>query len=272
MGERCNAGDALVNGPDDIALPGPQTGAAIAAGLSAYLREARDERPLYRKVADGLVEVMGRHRLDIDTHLPSERNLSEGLGISRATLRKAMGELVEAGLIVRRQGAKTEVARRFEKTLSTLTGFSDELSARGVTPGQRWLSRRLVQPTPAEAMALALGAGEAVVRLERVRLADDLPIAIERAVVPAAFLPSGDLVDRSLYATLAALGAAPVRGIQRIRAGVMARAEAELLGRRPGDPILIVERRCFLADGRPVEFTETRYDGASYDFLTELRA
>jgi GntR family transcriptional regulator len=250
--------------------PGPDD--RIAAALAAYLRAADDSRPLYRKVADGLAQAMTRHSLSDATHLPGERQLSETLGISRATLRKAMAELVATGLLVRRHGARTEVSRRLEKTLSTLAGFSDELLARGVQPGQRWLSRRIVAPTPSEAMALGLTGAEAVVRLERVRLADGTPIALERAVVPAALLPSAELVETSLYATLAGLGAAPVRGIQRIRAGVMSRIEAELLQRRPGDPILIVERRCFLADGRPVEFTETRYDGESYDFLTELRA
>lgn len=247
-------------------------GEAIADSVAAYLRAAHDERPLYRKVADALAESMARPGADGGSHLPGERSLAEGLGISRATLRKAIDQLEKAGLVVRRQGAKTELARRLEKTLSTLTGFSDELRARGIEPGARWLSRRTVQPTPAEAMALGLGAGEAVVRLDRVRLADGHPIAIERAVVPASLLPSGDLVERSLYETLTRLGVAPARGIQRIRAGVMTRAEADLLDRRIGDPILIIERRCFLADGRPVEFTETRYDGESYDFLTELRA
>jgi GntR family transcriptional regulator len=62
----------------------------------------------------------------------------------------------------------------------------------------------------------------------------------------------------------------PMRGVQRIRAGIMARIEAELLECSAGTPLLIVERRCFLADERPVEFTETRYNGERYDFLTEL--
>lgn len=244
----------------------------IAAALAAYLRSAEDSRPLYRKVAEGLAQAMARDSLTETTHLPGERQLAEALQVSRATLRRAMAELVASGLLVRRHGARTEVSRRLEKALSTLTGFSDELLSRGVTPGQRWLSRRTVLPTPSEAMALGITGAEPVVRLERVRLADGTPIALERAVVPAALLPSGEMVESSLYATLAALGAAPVRGIQRIRAGIMSRAEADLLQRRAGDPILIVERRCFLSDGRPVEFTETRYDGESYDFLTELRA
>lgn len=245
---------------------------SLTAALAAYLAEARDARPLYRKVADGLQQVMAQHRLEIETHLPSERILSQTLGIARATLRRALDDLTQDGLLVRRQGARTALAPRLQKALSALTGFSDELRARGIMPGQRWLGRGLVAPTPSEALALGLGPGEAVVRLERVRLADGAPIAIECAVVPAAILPAGEMVEDSLYQTLARLGAAPVRGLQRIRAGVMSRGDAALLERRPGAPILIVERRCFLADGRAVEFTETRYDGESYDFLTELRA
>jgi GntR family transcriptional regulator len=119
-------------------------------------------------------------------------------------------------------------------------------------------------------MALGLLGQDAVVRLVRVRTADGLPLAIERAAVPQAILPSGDLVDASLYKALANLGAAPVRGVQRIRAGLMTRIDAELLHSDVGAPLLIIERRCFLKDGRPVEFTETRYNGASYDFLTGL--
>ena len=256
----------------DTAQTGDTRQALIETALSAYLQDAKDARPLYRKLADGLVHVMQHQGPDGTTHLPSERQLSERLGIARATLRKAIDELAEAGLILRRQGAKSVLAPRFEKSLAALTGFSDELRARGITPGQRWLSRRLVAPNAAEQQALALGPSDMVLRLERVRLADSQPIALERAVVPAAILPSGEMVDQSLYATLASIGAPPVRGIQRIRAGVMGREDADLLGRRPGDPVLLVERRCYLADGRPVEFTQSRYDGASYDFLTELRA
>jgi len=246
-------------------------GTAFTSHLAAYLSKARDERPLYRKVADGLADAISTHNQDHKLHLPSERTLSVELGIARSTLRKALDELVAEGLLVRRHGAKTEIARRMQKALSSLTGFSEELQARGVEPGHKWLSRKLVNPTPSEAMGLGLSGTAQVVRLERVRFADEKPIAIECAAVPAEFLASGDLVGESLYETLRQLGATPVRGIQRIRAGVMNDRDAELLEQSVGDPILIVERRCFTADGRAVEFTETRYDGESYDFLTELR-
>ena len=244
---------------------------AITGFLRIYLQDALDARPIYRKLADGLTAAMRENLMDAQTHLPSERILADGLQVSRVTLRKAIDELVSAGLLVRRQGAKTAVAQRLEKTLSKLTGFSEEIRARGMVPGARWLSRSLVVPTPDEAMALGLAPGDRVVRLQRVRLADAVPIAIERAVVPAAILPSGDLVGVLLYEALHRLGATPVRGVQRIRAGVMTKSDADMLNSDPGAPILIVERRCFLEDGRTVEFTETRYNGERYEFLTELR-
>lgn len=243
---------------------------ALVGFLRRYLNDASDARPIYRKLADGMTAALRDHLIDPHGHLPSERVLAEGLDVSRVTLRKAMDDLVSQGLLMRRHGARTEVAQRLEKALSKLTGFSEEIRARGMEPGAVWLSRSLGPATPAEATALGLGPGEPVVRLQRVRLADGQPIAIERAAVPAAILPSGDLVGTSLYEALHRLGATPVRGVQRIRAGGMTRGDAQLLDRSPGAPILIVERRCFLEDGRTVEFTETRYTGDSYEFLTEL--
>ncbi len=246
---------------------------AVADLLAQALARADDGRPVYRRLADALAEVIrARAPQEGEAPLPSERWLAARLGISRVTLRRALDALAADGLLTRRQGARTTVARRVEKMLSALTGFSDELRARGIEPGQRWISRRVVAPSPAEAMALGLAGAEQIVRLLRVRLADGQPIAIERATIPQAILPDGDLVTHSLYDALSRLGAPPVRGVQRIRAGLMTRVDAELLDSNPGAPLLIVERRCFLADGRPVEFTETRYHGESYDFLTELGA
>lgn len=241
---------------------------AIIAHVEGALGREDATQPLYRRLARALADAAGQ--AGPDGTLPSERALAAGLGISRVTVRRALDDLARDGRVTRRQGARTTAALRVEKRLSALTGFSDELRGRGAVPGQRWLARQTVLPTPSEAMALQVSPADRIVRLIRVRTADGQPLALERAAVPQAILPSGDLVGDSLYAALARLGAAPVRGAQRIRAGIMSRAEAEVLGSDPGSPLLIVERRCFLADGRPVEFTETRYNGERYDFLTEL--
>lgn len=228
------------------------------------------DRPLYRRLAEVLLDAMTSGGVSEGQALPSERQLSAALGISRVTVRRALEVLARDGRLRRQQGAQTRVAERVQKALSTVSGFSDELAARGSVPGHRWISRKTVLPSPSEAMALGLSASDPVVRLVRIRTADGRPLAIERAAVPQAILPSGEMVDASLYATMRDLGVAPVRGSQRIRAGVMSAVEAELLEAEPGTPLLIIERRCFLADGRPVEFTETRYNGALYDFLTDL--
>lgn len=238
-------------------------------GVALARTEPSDRRPLYRRLSGALAREMQEG--GTEALLPSERRLARDLGISRVTVRRAFDELASEGLVQRRRGARTAASARVEKRLSSLTGFSEELHQRGLQPGQRWLSRETVLPTPSEALALDLAPGDRIARLERVRLADDRPIAIERAAVPLSVLPDPGRVTASLYAVLKAQGVPPVRGVQRIRAGLMSARDAKLLESRPGAPLLIVERRCFGADNRPVEFTETRYDGESYDFLTELQ-
>jgi GntR family transcriptional regulator len=236
------------------------------------LGQAGDSRPLYQRISDALSEAMNTGILGPNNVLPSERSLADRLEVSRVTVRRALDDLAASGLLKRRQGARSSVAPRVEKTLSRLTGFSEELRARGTSPGQRWLLKQSALPTSNEAMALGLSPNEQVVRLVRVRLADDVPIAIEKAVIPQIFLDSPDLVDDSLYAALRKSGYLPARGVQRIRAGVMTRAEAEALDSDFGKPLLIVERRCFVPDGRTVEFTETRYHGERYDFVSDLQS
>lgn len=237
--------------------------------LRRTLQEASDERPLYRRLRDGLEMAISGGDLAKGSFIPSERVLSVELGLSRVTVRKAIDELAESGLLIRRHGSKTEVASRVEKALSGLSSFSEDIRSRGMEPGAKWLSRKITLPSPSEVMALGVSPSEQLVRLERLRLADGLPIAIERAAVVRTFLPSADLVQDSLYEALAERDALPKRALQRMRAGVVTSREAKLLECSPGTPIFIVERRCFLEDGRIVEFTETRYNGDIYDFVIE---
>ena len=120
-------------------------------------------------------------------------------------------------------------------------------------------------------MALGIAAGEQVLRFRRIRTADGSPIAIETSTVPARFLPSPELVGSSLYEALSTVGAMPQRAIQRMRSRPASARDAELLEIETGAPLLIVERRCFLADEQLVDLSETRYRGDVYDFVFELR-
>jgi len=227
--------------------------------------------PLYKRLKAGLEALVGRGLLKPGDVLPGERPLAEALDLSRVTVRKAIEALVEEGRLRRRQGSKTEIASHVEKSLSTLTSFSEDMESRGLSPGCIWISREISRPSPTEMMALGIAAGEQVLRFRRIRTADGSPIAIETSTVPARFLQSPDLVESSLYEALSTVGAMPQRAIQRMRSRPASTRDAELLEIEAGAPLLIVERRCFLADEQLVELSETRYRGDVYDFVFELR-
>ncbi len=226
--------------------------------------------PIYRRLVSGVEGAIADGGLKRGGLLPSERVLAEALSISRVTVRKAIDVLVTDGLLRRHQGARTEVVSRVEKSLSTLSSFSEDMKSRGLVPGCLWLSREVARPLPAETMALGLAPTMRVARFRRVRTADETPIATETASIPERFLPDPSIVGDSLYEALATLGALPQRAVQRMHAGPASQADAELLGIEPGASLLIVERRCFLADEQIVEFTQTRYRGDVYDFVLEL--
>jgi len=120
-------------------------------------------------------------------------------------------------------------------------------------------------------MALGLGAGTFVARLERVRRSDGLPLAIERASLSADLLPDPLTVQTSLYAVLEARGLRPVRAVQRISAANLGPRDAELLGVPAGVAGLRIERVSYLPSGRVVEFTRSLYRGDAYDFAVELK-
>jgi len=119
-------------------------------------------------------------------------------------------------------------------------------------------------------MALGISGSEKVVRLRRLRTADGQPIAIEMATLPARFVPEPQAIGDSLYEYLEAAGALPVRALQRMQAKPGTDEERRLLAAPDDASLLIMERRCFLADGQIVEFTQTKYRGDVYDFVIEL--
>jgi GntR family transcriptional regulator len=233
--------------------------------------DARSPTPLYLQLAENLRGMISAGEVRLGEALPSERELSAMTRISRVTVRKAIDTLLREGLLSRRPGSGTYVSTRIEQPASLLAGFSADMQNRGSRPGSVWLGKSLGPPTPEEAMTLAVGPEALVVRLARVRTADDEPLAIERAVVPAALLPPLDEIGESLYGALGRRGNRPVRGLQRLQSSLATLAEAQLLAIPVGAAILRIERRSFLASGAPVEFTRSAYRGDRYDFVTEVR-
>lgn len=230
--------------------------------------------PLYLQLQRRIADAMARGVLAPGSSLPAERDIAAMTGLSRVTVRKAIEALVASGQLVQRRGSGTFVAprvERLEQALSLLTSFTEDMARRGKAVESVWISRRVQAPTPEEVMALGLGAGDHVARLERVRSSDGVPLAIERASIPTQVLPDPAAVGESLYALLETRGYRPVRAVQRISAANLGAKDAELLGVPPGAAGLRIERIGYLPSGRVVEFTRSLYRGDAYDFAVELK-
>ncbi len=230
--------------------------------------------PLYLQLHRLIAEAIASGRLRPGDSLPSERELAAMTGLSRVTVRKGVAELVASGQLVQRRGSGTFVAPKVEKleqALSLLTSFTEDMERRGRNVESHWIARGLHAAAPEEVMALGLGAGERVARLERVRSSDGVPLAIERASLSQRILPDPEQVSDSLYAMLESRGQRPVRAVQRISAANLNAKDAELLGVAPGVAGLRIERISYLPSGKVVEFTRSLYRGDAYDFAVELK-
>jgi GntR family transcriptional regulator len=230
--------------------------------------------PLYLQLKRWIEDAVSRGAIKPGDALPSERDLAVKVDVSRVTVRKAVQQLVRDGVLVQRHGSGTFVApqtHRVEQSLSQLTSFTEDMARRGMNVRAVWLDRGIYAPSPEETVVLGLTSGDHVARIARLRMSDDIPMAIERAALSTSVLPDPENVASSLYAHLERSGNRPVRAIQRIRAANLGEDDAQLLEVPEGAASLNIERISYLASGRVIEFTRSIYRGDTYDFVAELR-
>lgn len=233
-----------------------------------------DAGPRYAQLRRRLQAAIDQGTLAPGASLPPEREIAEITGLSRVTVRKAMQELVDAGVIHQRQGSGSFVRGalpRVEQSLAHLTSFSEDMASRGYETSSVWLERSVARATAREAEALRLPAEASVARIYRLRAANGRPMALERAALPLDILPNPLAVERSLYDVLAERGMRPQQATQRFTALNLDVPEAELLEVPTGAAALSIERTSYLGAGQVVEFTQSIYRGDSYDFVVELR-
>ena len=229
--------------------------------------------PMYIQLKRRIENAIADGQLSGGTPLPPERTIATMTGLSRVTVRKAVRPLVDKGLIVQRRGSGTTVAhpiRKVEQSLSRLTSFTEDMGRRGMEVTSTWLARGVFLPSPEEIMTLGLSATKSVVRLSRLRFADNTPLAIERATLSIDMLPDPFLVESSLYEVLGDLGRKPVRAVQRISATNLGAEDADLLAVEEGIAGLQITRISYLSSGQVVEFTKSIYRGDAYDFVADL--
>jgi GntR family transcriptional regulator len=239
-----------------------------ADDLHRQLARTSTQLPRYVRLHGAMQALLGRTATA--TALPGERALAKLSGFSRVTVRRAIAELAASGLVHAQAGRGTYVGRRLVRSLSTLTGFTEDLRARGMQPGVRILEKSTGKATRIEARALRIPTGSPVLRLRRLRSGDRQPLALEWTVVPRAILAKPALITGSLYEALETLGLRPAFATQRIRAVAIDPVAARLLNVSAQSPGLQIERCAWLADSRRVEFTRAIYRGDAYEFVAEL--
>lgn len=248
-----------------------QSASKLKTSIEALRPDPDSTTPLYIQLKNKFAQAIQNGQWCPGHALPSERYLSEALNVSRITIRKTLDLLLEEGLIERQQGAGTFVKQRIEQPISVLTGFSDEMKARGIEPETRVLESFIRTATAEEALTLSLKPGQQVAFLKRLRLADGKPVAVEYSVLPRHIVPNPYVITGSLYAFLKMQKRMPVRALQHLRANIVSSTERDLLQATDDTAVLYITRVGYLSDGTPVEFTHSYYRGDSYDFIAELQ-
>jgi len=205
--------------------------------------------------------------------LPSDAELCERFNVSRMTARQAVQLLVNEHLVERRRGKGTFVApRRVPRSLGSPLSFTESMRQRGLNASSRSLEMRDAIGTEDDVKALGLSQGAPVFVIERVRVADDVPMAIERAVLSKDLADAidADLEKESLHGAFEAAGRRPSKANAEIAARLATDYELEHLELVPTAVVLVEERTIFDQDGVALEHTITVYAADRYSFTSVL--
>ncbi|WP_405056303.1 GntR family transcriptional regulator [Kribbella sp. NBC_01505] len=231
--------------------------------------------PLYHQLAEQLTAAISGGTLRPGDPFENEIAMSDRLGLSRPTVRRAISELVNKGLLVRRRGIGTTVANRMVHRKAELTSLYDDLIREGRTPRTDVLSLTTDAHDDRAAEMLGLPTGTALVSIVRLRYAGDQPLAILRNWLPPALndLTVEDLERDGLYAVLRARGIRPTVARQRIGARNASAEERRTLKMSKAEPLVTMTRSAYDADGAPVEYGSHCYraDQYSVDVLVSER-
>ena len=216
--------------------------------------------PRYRQLRDALRAALIDRGWPLDRPIPSERALMRQTGLSRSTVRQAVGELTAAGLLHRQHGRGTYVVPTpVEQEVHGVYSFTDRVIRQGRIPSSTLLARVVRPATAEEAEALAVAVGDPLIRLTRLRLVDDEPVIVDIVRIPHDLVPrlmTADL-SGSLYGLLGGeLGRPPLRSTDTLEAVAASAELAGWLGVRSGSPLILMRRLSFTTGDVPLELTE----------------
>ncbi|WP_080876017.1 GntR family transcriptional regulator [Oceanobacillus timonensis] len=233
-------------------------------GEALYLQVKNE---LYKRIQSGLWKA--------DTLIPTEQDLISEFDVSRTTIRQAINLLVQDNLLEKKQGKGTVVRpQNLVGHLGKLKGFTEEARERGQIPKAKVLRSEFKSTFFFEKDMLDIPEEEPILLVERIRLADDVPIAIERSCWPkdiGELLQTHNLNEAHYYEILEQHHVYLKRAKETIRAINATMDEADYLGIRPGEALLEMTKVSYGMDDRPIEYTKTRYRSDKYQYSIELK-
>jgi GntR family transcriptional regulator len=235
--------------------------------------------PRYYQIQQNIIELIEANLLRAGDALPSERELSDMYAVNRMTLRQAVNELCNQGVLRRLHGVGTFVT---EKNIGTpfmpaVTGFSERFRSAGRKPTSRVIALEVVPASPLVAERLNLETESQVISLIRLRLIDDEPLMLEKSFLPYQAYP--DLLEedfslQSLYSVLAqGYGIHIVEAEQTLEPTLLTPDEGELFNLKSGLPAMLVSITAYSNNHQPVEFSKSviRGDRCRYYFAVDTR-
>lgn len=232
--------------------------------------------PLYFQLMELLRQAIEDGRWEPGQQIPSEAELCATFDISRTVVRHALRELEYAGLLYRRQGKGTFVAepKISESLMQDLSGFYEDMVAKGLTPVTQVLSQEIEPASSKVAECLQIEPGDQVISIGRLRFIRDEAVVLVTTFLPYNLCPQlldEDFETQSLYALLEKKYHLRLsHGRRTIEAVAASPYEAELLGVDERAPLIRLESVSYLEDGRPIEYFHAVHRGDRSKFEVEL--
>jgi len=229
--------------------------------------------PLYHQMAKAIEKDIEAGALAPGERVENEIALAERLRVSRPTARRALQELVDLGMLVRKRGVGTQVAPVRVRRKVDLTSLFDDLTAGGRKPTTTVLEYSVGPGTPEVSEILEIPLGAEVVTVRRLRFADGEPLALMTNHIGLQIAPTYEELNKlGLYAALREQGIDVHMAQQHIGARSATAAEARLLEEKPKTALLTMERTAYDAGGRAIEHGVHLYRASRYNFSTTLFA
>lgn len=227
--------------------------------------------PLYHQIREIIRAEIERGTYKPNEQIPTEQELVEKYNASRITIRRAINDLVEEGLLVKKQGKGTFVAMpKIKREIIAVNSFSHRMREAGLVPGSRVLSMRITNSTPTIQKYLELGPEDQVIEIERLRLADNEPVMIEKTYLPYKEFPKvmeADISIGSLYKFLEEeYGVVPAKSKRSLEIVLSNKYEADLLHIRVGQPLFLLRAIVKSQDDKPIEYVKTLIRGDRLKF------